>query len=186
MTRERKKRFNADRIVAFSAILISLCALVVSFYEVRIMRTQQKSSVWPHVQIGQSYNAERFALNVVNKGVGPAIIKSVKLMVDGNPNKNLNGLFNKTIGEGHGLSYANIKVGGINDQVLEAGYNKFMLSMDWDEEGRVRKFTNNIGRVSFEVIYSSILGDCWLITETNQPKACDCPKASEITDQFTF
>lgn len=87
MMSDSKSTFKADRIVAFAAIVISLCALIVSFYEVRIMRTQQKSSVWPYVQIDQYYNAERFALNAVNKGVGPTMIKSVILKVDGKPPK---------------------------------------------------------------------------------------------------
>lgn len=96
-----KKTFNADRIVAFTAILISVCALVVSFYEVRIMRTQQEASVWPFVLIGQNYNSEGFAITAMNKGIGPAKIESLILRVDGEPLDSLNQLFVKTVGAEH-------------------------------------------------------------------------------------
>ena len=62
-------KFKSEKIVAFTAILISLCALVVSFYEVRIMRTQQKAMVWPYIIMGQQYSSEGFSILASNKGL---------------------------------------------------------------------------------------------------------------------
>ena len=58
--------------------------------------------------------------------------------------------------------------------------------MEWDDGGKVREFTDNIGRIGYEVIYSSILGDCWLLTHKNDPEPCDCPQKGEIKNQFDF
>ena len=180
------KKFKSEAFVAIAAIVISVCALFVSFYEARIMRTQQKASVWPYVQISQEYNHERFALNALNRGVGPAMIESVILTLDGKPQENLHTLLNNVLGKGHGLGYSNTKVSGINNQVLSKDYDKFMISMNWDEAGKVREFTENFNRIGYEVVYSSILGDCWVLTNENDPEPCDCPGDKKLKTQFQF
>lgn len=65
-------------IVALSAVLIGICALVVSVVQVRIMREEQHASVWPRLVLAQSYSqGRRFGVVVSNPGIGPAVVKSV-------------------------------------------------------------------------------------------------------------
>jgi hypothetical protein len=83
-----KKTWNVDKILSVSAIVVSTCALVVSILQTRIMQTQQEKSVWPHVgwyiKSGwQSDSTGSFSIKVVNKGIGPALIKDVTLVLDG-------------------------------------------------------------------------------------------------------
>lgn len=179
-----KKSFNADRIVAFTAILISVCALVVSFYEVRIMRTQQQASVWPYIVLGQNYNSEGFTLMAMNKGIGPAKVESLVLKIDGEPLDSLNELFVKTVGPGHKFSYDNYSVHGINQTVLEPGYDKHLLRLPWIPD--TYKLIDQLDRVEMEVVYSSILGACWSMTFEKSPEPCECPKKDNKKDQFNF
>ncbi len=179
-----KKKFNADRIVAYTAILISICALVVSFYEVRIMRTQQEASVWPYLLIGQNYNAEGFAISAMNKGIGPAKIESLILRVDGEPLDSLHQLFEQTVGPKYKFNYNNYSVNGINQTVLEPGYDKHLIRLPWIPD--TYKFIDQLDRMEIEVIYSSILGECWWMTFGETPEPCDCPEKGDRTDQFNF
>jgi hypothetical protein len=83
-----KKSWNADKTLSISAIVVSLCALVVSIIQTNMMQKQQEKSVWPHVrwhtQMGyQPDSTGNFAIHVVNKGVGPALIKKVTYVLDG-------------------------------------------------------------------------------------------------------
>ncbi len=179
-----KRKFNADRIVAFTAILISVCALVVSFYEVRIMRTQQEASVWPYVLLGQNYNSEGFSITAMNKGIGPAKIESLILRVDGEPLDTLNQLFVETIGPEHKFNYNNYSVHGINQTVLEPGYDKHLIRLPWMPD--TYKFVDQLERMEIEVIYSSILGECWKMTFEESPEPCECPAKKDKKDQFNF
>lgn len=183
MSTERRK-FNADRIVAFTAILISVCALVVSFYEVRIMRTQQKASVWPYVMLSQNYNSKGFSIKSMNKGIGPAKIESLVLKVDGEPLDSLDQFLNKILGPEHKIDYNSYGVNGINKLVLEAGYDKPLLSLQWSPD--TYKLIDELYRVDIDIIYSSILGDCWWMTFEQPPEPCECPDLKKQENQFNF
>ena len=72
-------KLNADRIVSWSAIFVSLSTLFVIIYQTNLMRTEQKAAVFPYLTIGFRINNEGQALYVTNSGLGPAIIKSVRV-----------------------------------------------------------------------------------------------------------
>ena len=176
-------KFSTEKIVALTAILISLCALVVSFYEVRIMRTQQKASVWPFVVMGQQYSGKGFAVEAANKGLGPSKIESVRVWVRGKQVNELDQIFEELLGPDHGITYNDFGVNGINKSVLEPGYNKPLFRLNWTDA--TREIQKKLYLINIEVVYSSILGDCWKLSlkESNQP--CDCPKPDE-QEQFYF
>ncbi len=76
-----KKKFNTDRILGVSAMLISILTLVIFIYQTDIMRVQSKLSVKPRLDftLNQSGNDSIMVLQEVleNKGLGPAIIDSI-------------------------------------------------------------------------------------------------------------
>ena len=43
----RASRPSTDRLLAFSAVLLSLAALVVAIFQTAILREQQRASAWP-------------------------------------------------------------------------------------------------------------------------------------------
>ncbi len=179
-----KKKIKTEAFAAVTAIIVSACALGVSFYEVRIMRAQQKTSVWPHVEIGQQYDGEGFALEANNKGVGPALVKSLKVSVDGKQMNSLDQLLDEILGEGHGVGWANSTVHNVNGKVLEAGYDLPMVRFKWND--KTRELQNNLERIKIEMIYSSIYDDCWKLSFDTEPEPCDCPSARIESEQFSF
>lgn len=179
----RPKRFRSEKIVAFTAIIISLCALVVSFYEVRIMRTQQKASVWPFVTMGQQYSSEGFALLASNKGIGPAKVESVRIWAKGKQVTELEEILDEILGENHGITYNDYGLNGINKSVLEPGYEKPLLRFNWTDA--TREFQQKLYLINIEVVYSSILGDCWKLSLKQKNEPCECPKPDE-EEQFYF
>lgn len=72
-------------VTALSALVISLCALVVSYRQTRIMGEQQKLSAWPYVfhmvqsQIDEGDSTGHFAILLHNKGLGPAVIERLNI-----------------------------------------------------------------------------------------------------------
>ncbi|MEL6970788.1 MAG: hypothetical protein AAFO02_11515, partial [Bacteroidota bacterium] len=53
---QRLRTIDSNFIIAASAVVISLCALLVSLQEVRIMRQQQKATMFPFVTASRAYN----------------------------------------------------------------------------------------------------------------------------------
>src|SRR5262245_48743211 len=71
------------------AVVISLIALGINLYQTRLLQAQARATVWPYVLIGGSYQssptATTYAVFVDNDGVGPAIVKSVRVTLEGRP-----------------------------------------------------------------------------------------------------
>src|ERR1044072_1365390 len=78
---ERPSRWDA--VAAIVAALIGFLALGVSGYTAYVQRQQVRAQVWPYLLVG-NYDPE-LALKVLNKGVGPAIVRGVQLWVDDSP-----------------------------------------------------------------------------------------------------
>jgi hypothetical protein len=81
---QKKKFWNADKIVSLSAMAIALFTLVVLLYQSHILDKQyeltvkqQKASVLPYIQFIDQSGDNIFSINIKNKGLGPAFIKGL-------------------------------------------------------------------------------------------------------------
>lgn len=100
----RWKNWTTDHslIATVALSVISLCALVVSIYQARVLSSQQqameaqqeimiqnaKAQLWPNLQIGLDVNTLdggeiALTLSVTNSGTGPAIIDAVQIELSG-------------------------------------------------------------------------------------------------------
>ena len=83
---EQKETRRASRYDAVIATFVGFLALCVSGYTAYMQRQQVRAAVWPILEFDSGNGPIHFSL--ANKGVGPAIIKHVILMVDDQPVKN--------------------------------------------------------------------------------------------------
>lgn len=85
--RESRARALLDRALSASAGIVALCALGVSVYQAYVGRQQQKLAVWPYYAGGNSFpgDGKPYTYIVSNQGVGPMLVESVQLLVDGRP-----------------------------------------------------------------------------------------------------
>lgn len=81
---QRKKFWNADKIVSLSAMAIALFTLVVLLYQSYILDKQyeltvkqQKASVLPHLLLASSWSDNSYEIFIQNKGLGPAFINGL-------------------------------------------------------------------------------------------------------------
>ncbi len=80
-----RRRREWDGVAAIIAALVGLLALCVSGYTAYIQRQQVRAQVWPYLIAGNNDNEH--SIEVYNKGVGPAIVRSAEVWVDGKPQK---------------------------------------------------------------------------------------------------
>ena len=124
--KERKansKRLDLAMIMTVSVAIMSLCALVVSFYQAHLMNeqssiifTQGKASALPILEFDnmRSFNEngiERFEIVVANKGTGPLIIKNILFKYKGEAITNWSDLFGRIPNTEH-VSF------GISNEIL--------------------------------------------------------------------
>lgn len=75
---------KTEKLTQFSVLLIAVCAVVVSVWQVRISQQHNKLSVRPYLDFFSGWSGENsWRLSLLNEGVGPAIVKSTELIYKG-------------------------------------------------------------------------------------------------------
>src|SRR5688500_3742991 len=80
----KTSRIRSEWVVAATAMTVSILSLAVYIYQAKIMQEQQQTSVWPYIEWTSTISSsDGFYISVINKGVGPAIVKKSRLTLDG-------------------------------------------------------------------------------------------------------
>ncbi len=151
-------RRNWDAVAAIIASLIGLLALGVSAYTANVQRQQAKAQVWTRLFFASSDTSH--ALMVMNKGVGPARIESVRMYVDGKPQRNWDRVF-AALGmppreTGRVQSTVNGIVVAANERV---DFLAFDDPLDWAD------FRKRASHASLRACYCSVLDECMVFDE---------------------
>jgi len=79
------EQLNWEIIVGVSSAVIALCALVTALWQGIESRKHNKISFRPHLTTWSHNKSEQgiYAVDLLNNGLGPAIIKSFEIKVDG-------------------------------------------------------------------------------------------------------
>ncbi len=167
------KRINYEMVVAGSAVFISVCALVVSIYEAKIMREQQYASAWPYLNHGPKYIYQKGLLyDVENVGLGPALIQDVSIKIGEKEVEGPQALVEELLD----ISLDTLPIGyfTLEGTVLAPGDKVSLLQViDLDLAQRFREMEE---RYQIEICYCSIYEDCWSIRSKRQPEKVESCK----------
>ena len=167
----KPKFWNADKIVSFSAILISLATMGVYIYQTHLIQKQQSASVMPYLMISSSsYNPKHFVIQLSNNGLGPAMIEKVNVHYENKVYKNLdlptffwrNNPNKKDSLMMNGITYNNVSEG----QLIPAGNTINILEINENQEKVTslnHYFWETKKPVELEIIFASIYGEKWSI-----------------------
>src|SRR4051794_31248894 len=164
---------------ALIATCVGLLALLVSAYTAHIQRQQVRAQVWPYLLVGN--DDPRQAIEVLNKGVGPALVRGVRVWVDGRPQRDWDAAL-QTLGiPPHGYQNSTI-----TSNVLSPGEQvTWILIRDPAKYLRFRDAYRT--RMGVEACFCSTLGDCWLYSRRTpgsrpeQHEVPQCPATSPGT-----
>lgn len=78
---------NWEEIAGFSSAVIALCALGLTVWQACITRKHNRLSVTPHLTTWTHSDKAKniYAVELLNNGIGPALINSFQIQVDGHP-----------------------------------------------------------------------------------------------------
>jgi hypothetical protein len=181
---QKKMKIDTGLLVGIIAIAISVISLLVYIFQTRLMMRQLHSAVWPRVEwihgnVGGTY------IEVINKGIGPAIISDHKMKLNGEEIKSLSDLFEKLLGAGSkslhcGLS-PNCITAYIDGRVMVPGesFKPFIITDSIYAQRLDSAF--RASRFEMEICYCSIYEDCWTSKGLKIAKS-DC--RSDFSEEF--
>jgi hypothetical protein len=149
-----RRRGHGDGVAAVIAAFVGLLALCVSGYTAYIQRQQVRAQVWPYLEPGVS--GSKRELVIVNKGVGPAQVRSVQIYVDGKPQRNWDAVYAAL-----GLKFERRPpYSTLSSIVLSAGERLDQVLFRSAEE--FNAYAEQVNRVEQRICYCSTLNECWL------------------------
>lgn len=170
----RHNSLDLNSIATIGAVILSLVAISISVIEVSTMRTQQRASVWPYLQINGSYSANTYQILLENKGVGPALIRDFAITVNNQLVTDVDQMVIDLVGKENAFSYDIYKVANPNNSVISSREKVRLFSVPL----RVRSSTNSDDLIEYtpgvlftqnartslniSICYCSIHEDCWL------------------------
>lgn len=161
---EQRKTIDAGLVTAISAGVMSICALGVSIYQAYLDRQQTRAEVIPIVQAWNQREADRFGIVVANKGVGPALIRSVVVTRDSEPRVSWQDTYREEwtaeIMQGVSVSQAQL----IGD-VLAPGDIVPIVSFSGGAAAAAMHQAS--AQVELQICYCSVLDDCSLFSIAN-------------------
>jgi hypothetical protein len=143
-------------LVALSAIVLGLSALVVSVVQVRMMHEQQHASVWPRLVVMPSATGERLTIDVSNPGIGPAVIRHVEVSVDGRRMPRWENTLAALVPEGTPATFVWSSLG---DRIIPPGASIEAIRLQG--EARVSAILGQVERLAIGICYCSVYDRCW-------------------------
>lgn len=169
---------NFDTIGSIAAIIIGICALVVSIWQGYETRKNYRLSVTPNISVMGNWiqGSEHIGIDLENKGIGPAIITRIEIKVDG---QSINILQNQkeylSILEKMAVE---MDIVGLCQHVMDsgdmiaAGEKRPLIWVYSDyvsNKGEMRKFLDFFSRITITVEYKSIYGQTFFTNYYKTP-----------------
>lgn len=175
---QRVRSINSNSIIAVSAVIISLCALLVSLQEVRIMREQQKATMFPFITVSRHYSDKGFKVIARNSGTGLARINSVEITNGTDYYTSWLDIINSYLPDSLAFGYDLLRTNTINELMITPNEKVELFSVLWSPATRLlEERTRNLDIV---VCYSSLLNDHWRLQEGIQQEIAEpCERIEE-------
>lgn len=154
---------NWDGVAAIIAALVGLLALCVSGYTAYIQRQQVRAQVWPYLEPGVSGAQHEIVL--FNKGVGPAIVRSLQIFVDGKPQRDWDQIYAAL-----GLKFEHKPpYSTVNGVVLSPNDRIDVVIFQSGDD--FNAFIKQADRMKTRLCYCSTLNECWVYDEREKDQS---------------
>ena len=169
-----------ERILSITVGIAAIVAVVVSLYQASLARQQLRASAWPYLAQTNSFTpGNPYLRTVSNDGVGPARIKSFRVLVDGKPVPTWNAAVTALTGEGEpALVYSSLGRGSVLPPAAKA-----VVLMLPSGARAVRFFQAAQTRLRTVACYCSVYDECWT-SDSEAPESRAVAICADTTDQF--
>jgi hypothetical protein len=173
-------------ILSVVGVFIAVVALYAALTESEAVRRQTAAAVWPFVQVSvadyDSGEDAGFTLSFTNADVGPALVRTLRLVVDGEPMRDwvhvvahLGGTVDEHVGRN-----------SIGNRVLSPGQKVDMISVREPTLARRLQTVVRNPDTAITYCYCSIFEHCWLADSRSQALDPEPVKACPSFGSETF
>ncbi|MEX0315112.1 MAG: hypothetical protein AB3N18_13120 [Allomuricauda sp.] len=180
-----KLKWNSERILSLTAMVISFITLIIFIYQTNLMSRQNYLSILPYLSLSISNSSadDHYSLSLKNYGVGPAILENVTIKHKGASfdladfdNEVLTFLQTRMpeLDSIKAVSYSTLDKGMAIP--VNASYTIVEVKNSRKDYLLLRNSLNHLLEegLYFEIIYSSIQNERWRITnDTEGPEKLD-------------
>ena len=151
---------SGDLLLGGFALLISALTAGAGWWQTHVIAQQLSSQVWPYVTVSTTSNSQRLAVDLVNDGLGPAILNTFVVLIDGKPQRDLVAALHVLAGHFES-DHPDLDIGGIaQGEVLRANSTTLLFAVT--NKHVVSRLANQLaGRVTVHMCYCSIVDNCW-------------------------
>ena len=163
-TRTSPSRMRMSDFTSGLALAVSIFALAIGAWQTRLMQTQARASVWPHLEVGYTYNSNvdenGFIWRIDNNGVGPARIETVTLTLDGKPMQNWPQVLEALGFKGE----RRVSTTSLAGEVIPPSLNRetAIETIRVNERETALAVKNAVDRFRMDICYCSVYDDCWV------------------------
>jgi hypothetical protein len=176
-----KRKRDPEFWIALGALAVSALAMLSSVLQVSLQRSQDRALVWPHAIAKVRYSGEGFAYIAENKGLGPALVRTVTIAIDGQLVDDWSGALERLFGPNHGYGWEQIRVNDLDDSILAPNQPVTLFGIGWD--ARTREVLSRGERITVTLCYCSVLGECWISRSGIDHEAVDACPINPKTDR---
>ena len=181
MAETRRWYTEPETFVAVAALIVSLSALGVGVYEASLQRDHDRAEVWPQLEIGVFVGSAGAKVQAGNTGLGPAVVQSIDVSVDGHPQSDWLAALKVLIGDSARTDENNT----IFQHSLRPGDRVNLLALP--AKSLPTPFWKQMGRVVVSICYRSVFDQRWLVVDTlghadQWTVAKACPRQSASAD----
>jgi hypothetical protein len=203
-----EKAFRLDFFIAIAALLVSTISALALIYQTRVIGAQYAATIWPYLSVDSTYSGTGEKLVIENDGMGPALIRSAQLSLDGRKIRGWNDYFKVLLKDRTTYGYfadatAAIKAGkviqgSITTASLEPGETirpgDSITLLDFTLPGAPLKSMEK-PTIELNLCYCSLNQSCWLLRDAQhtfagsepQPVSqCGAATSIEAPSQITF
>ncbi len=163
--------------IALASMITALCALLLSVYEARLARIHNHITLRPYVQLPFQDTKEGAGIVMVTAGLGPSILRSFYVYVDGEPQRDWL-QFYRSLGlpspAPPALPSFEFSVPEIGGLYSPGTVNRLFWVTAGPQADRLR---TQLSRVDIIVCYASLYGEYWsLQTSGKHEQVAGCPR----------
>lgn len=175
-------------ILSVVGVFIAVLALYAALTESDAVRQQTAAAVWPFVQIStadfDSGDRAGFTLSATNAGVGPALVHSMRVVIDGEPMHD----WAHVVAHLGGALDTQVERNSISNRVLSPSQTVVLISTMNPALARAFHAVVANPENSVSLCYCSIFDDCWLVDSRDQalsPESVkNCPSFGKAAFQY--
>jgi len=192
----QSRGLRLDLLIAVCALLISSFASAASWWQARLLSEQTRvleqqlgAQVWPYIGISDTIDNATVTINVVNNGLGPAVIRSETARVDGVPMSSMVDVLHKILGphlakrKPHGEKMRLALNCDGPGSVLRSGESTSLMTLT--SKRFAAPFILESKRITFQVCYCAIVpGQCWFAGSSTANDPQPLPACHEVPNDL--